>query len=147
MSLASCSYSPLVLASWAAELWPRWLRASNLSCVDRAMRFPQWALEHEIRNSAAPVDQSGGSIALLQRCLILTHKQSGHPWCSLAPGSVPRRDDSRGGTPPQIVKYLSRLDSRDKLCRSVAYGSDFWSWLFLASGNATLAAWTKHIAT
>ncbi|KAJ1478774.1 peroxisomal biogenesis factor 11-domain-containing protein [Baffinella frigidus] len=44
----------------------------------------------------------------------------------------------------QIVKYLSRLDSRDKLCRSVAYGSDFWAWLFTMSGSTALAAFAQH---
>ena len=45
----------------------------------------------------------------------------------------------------QWVKYASRVDGRDKLCRATAYGSDVVLWLFTNSGNETLKRWMKQV--
>uniref|UniRef100_A0A6U2BFP1 Peroxisomal biogenesis factor 11 n=1 Tax=Hemiselmis andersenii TaxID=464988 RepID=A0A6U2BFP1_HEMAN len=45
----------------------------------------------------------------------------------------------------QWVKYAARVDGRDKLCRSVAYGSEFVLWLFSRSGSDVLKRWMKQV--
>mmetsp|Transcript_14499 Transcript_14499/g.35503 ORF Transcript_14499/g.35503 Transcript_14499/m.35503 type:complete len:243 (-) Transcript_14499:233-961(-) len=45
----------------------------------------------------------------------------------------------------QWVRYAARVDGRDKLARSIAYGSEFILWLMSMSGQDALKAWMKQI--
>eukprot|EP00286_Rhodomonas_abbreviata_P026084 CAMPEP_0181295838 /NCGR_PEP_ID=MMETSP1101-20121128/4365_1 /TAXON_ID=46948 /ORGANISM="Rhodomonas abbreviata, Strain Caron Lab Isolate" /LENGTH=237 /DNA_ID=CAMNT_0023400625 /DNA_START=23 /DNA_END=736 /DNA_ORIENTATION=+ len=45
----------------------------------------------------------------------------------------------------KAVAYLGRHDARDKLCRSIAYGSDFVVWVLRNSGQEVLMSWIKQI--
>jgi hypothetical protein len=46
----------------------------------------------------------------------------------------------------QWVKYAARVDGRDKLCRSVSYGSDFVIWLMKLSGQDAITRWVKQVS-
>jgi len=45
----------------------------------------------------------------------------------------------------QWVKYAARVDGRDKIARSISYGSEFVLWLMSRSGNDALQRWMKQV--